>query len=104
MRRTWYFTTVIIRAMKEVSVDKVPAGAQLIDVREDHEWNTEHAQGATHIPMGDLVERLDEIDSDQDIYVICHLGGRSMQVCQYLEPTKGWDVINVDGGMHLPRL
>ncbi|WP_306507640.1 rhodanese-like domain-containing protein [Corynebacterium sp.] len=84
--------------MRNVMPQEVPENAQLIDVREDHEWNTEHAQGATHIPMGDLVERLDEIDPDRDIYVICHLGGRSMQVCQYLEHTKGWDVINVDGG------
>ena len=84
--------------MKNVQPTEVPAGAQLIDVRENDEWATVHAQGATHIPMSEITGRIQEIDPDRDIYVICHLGGRSAQVCQYLENSLGWDVINVEGG------
>lgn len=84
--------------MQNVQPTEVPAGAQLIDVRENDEWAAVHAQGATHIPMSDITGRIQEIDPDQDIYVICHLGGRSAQVCQYLENSLGWDVINVEGG------
>lgn len=84
--------------MQNVQPTEVPAGAQLIDVRENDEWAAVHAQGATHIPMSEITGRIQEIDPDRDIYVICHLGGRSAQVCQYLENSLGWDVINVEGG------
>ncbi|KKO78662.1 sulfurtransferase [Corynebacterium sp. HMSC06C06] len=84
--------------MENVEPNQVPEGAQLIDVRETHEWEVEHAKGATHIPMSEIVGRLDEIDLDRDIYLICHAGGRSFQVGQYLEQARGWDVINVLGG------
>ncbi|MCG7233488.1 rhodanese-like domain-containing protein [Corynebacterium sp. ACRQM] len=84
--------------MQNVQPTEVPAGAQLIDVRENDEWATVHAEGATHIPMSEITGRIQEIDPDRDIYVICHLGGRSAQVCQYLENSLGWDVINVEGG------
>lgn len=84
--------------MQNVQPTEVPAGAQLIDVRENDEWATVHAEGATHIPMSEITGRIQEIDPDRDIYVICHLGGHSAQVCQYLENSLGWDVINVEGG------
>ena len=99
MRRTWYFTAVIIRAMKEVSVKEVPAGAQLIDVREPDEYAAVRADGAVNIPLSEFVARTDEIDPDQDIYLICKSGGRSAQAGEYLEQARGWDnVINVAGG------
>lgn len=85
--------------MKEVKVTEVPQGAQLIDVREPSEFTTVHAAGAVNLPLSDFVSRTGEIDPDRDIYVICHLGGRSAQAAQYLEQARGWDnVINVAGG------
>lgn len=84
--------------MKEVSVHDVPADAQLIDVREPDEYAADHAAGTVHIPMGDIPSRADEIDPDRDIYVICKAGGRSAKVAQYLEQSRGWEAINVDGG------
>lgn len=84
--------------MDNIQPSAVPEGAQLIDVRENEEWAAEHAQGATHIPMSEITGRIQEIDPDKDIYVICHSGGRSAQVCQYLENALGWDAINIEGG------
>ncbi|MDO5372333.1 MAG: rhodanese-like domain-containing protein [Corynebacterium glutamicum] len=83
--------------MKEVTVNEVPAGAQLIDVRETDEYAEVRAQGAVNIPMSEFVGRIDEIDLDRDIYVICKLGGRSAQVAEYLEQ-RGIEAINVNGG------
>ena len=98
-RRRWYFTAVIIRTMKEVSVTEVPAGAQLIDVREPDEYAAVRAEGAVNIPLSEFVARADEIDPEQDIYLICKSGGRSAQAAQYLEQARGWDgVHNVTGG------
>lgn len=85
--------------MKEVSVDKVPAGAQLIDVREPDEYAAVRAEGAVNIPLSEFVARTDEIDPERDIYLICKSGGRSAQAGEYLEQARGWDnVINVASG------
>ena len=85
--------------MKEVSVDQVPADAQLIDVREPDEFAAVRADGAVNIPLSEFVARTDEIDPEQDIYLICKSGGRSAQAGEYLEQARGWDnVINVAGG------
>jgi rhodanese-related sulfurtransferase len=45
-----------------------------------------------------LPARLGELDADADLYVVCHLGGRSMRVAQYLAQ-NGYTPINVTGGM-----
>ena len=81
-----------------VHATEVPADAYLLDVREEHEWSAGHVEGAVHIPMGDLVERVHEIPREQDVYVMCRVGGRSAQVAHYLN-AHGWRTINVDGGM-----
>lgn len=70
----------------------------LLDVREDDEWQRGHAAGAQHIPMGDVPARIDEIDRDATLYVVCHAGGRSLRVAQYLA-REGFEPINVTGGM-----
>lgn len=83
--------------MKEVNVNEVPTGAQLIDVRETDEFAEVRADGAVNIPMSEFTSRVGELDQDRDIYVICKLGGRSAQVGEYLEQ-RGIDAINVAGG------
>lgn len=70
----------------------------LLDVREDDEWQRGHAPGAQHIPMGDVPARLAEIDTEAQLFVVCHAGGRSQRVAQYLA-RNGYDPINVAGGM-----
>jgi rhodanese-related sulfurtransferase len=70
----------------------------LLDVREDDEWQRGHAAGAQHIPMGDVPARIGEIDVDATLYVVCHAGGRSLRVAQYLA-RHGYEPINVNGGM-----
>lgn len=80
-----------------VEVTGVPAGAKVLDVREDYEWVEGHAAGATHIPMGEVPQRLDELDPDEDTYVICRTGGRSAQVAGWLVG-QGYTALNIAGG------
>lgn len=70
----------------------------LLDVREDDEWQRGHAAGAQHIPMGDVPARMGEIDTEAALYVVCHAGGRSQRVAQYLA-RNGYEPLNVSGGM-----
>nr|WP_280427536.1 rhodanese-like domain-containing protein [Nocardia brasiliensis] len=75
-----------------------PARAILLDVREEDEWQLGHAPGAIHIPMVDVPARVDELEFDVDLYVICRQGGRSLQVVEYLTHI-GFEAIQVRGGM-----
>jgi rhodanese-related sulfurtransferase len=70
----------------------------LLDVREDDEWQRGHAPGAKHIPMGQVPSRIGEIDTNAKLFVVCHLGGRSQRVAQYLA-RNGYTPVNVSGGM-----
>lgn len=85
-----------------VAPGAVPAGAVLLDVREPAEWTAGRAEGALHIPIGEVVARLPEITEragDGPLYVLCKVGGRSAQVTAYLVQ-QGIDATNVDGGLH----
>lgn len=73
-------------------------GTVLLDVREDDEWQRGHAAEAQHIPMGEVPARVNEIDRQAKLYVICKGGGRSQKVAQYLAG-NGYEPVNVSGGM-----
>ncbi|MCZ7417751.1 MULTISPECIES: rhodanese-like domain-containing protein [unclassified Streptomyces] len=84
-----------------VDARDVPADAFLLDVREPDEWAAGRAQGALHIPIGEIVARVGEVTEqagDVRVHVVCRVGGRSAQVTQFLV-AQGVDAVNVDGGM-----
>lgn len=72
---------------------------QLVDVREEWEFQAARIDGATLIPMGQIAARLPELDSESGIVLICHHGGRSMQVAVFLERQGFSNVHNLTGGV-----
>ncbi len=91
----------MLPAVPSVSADQVPPGAALLDVREDDEWQAGHAEGAHHIPLGDLPVRLGEVTELADggeLVVVCRSGGRSARAVAWLA-ANGVDAVNLDGGM-----
>jgi rhodanese-related sulfurtransferase len=70
----------------------------MLDVREQDEWDRGHAPQAHLIPMGSIMDRIDELPLDSQIVVICHSGYRSWQVTKALVDA-GYDAVNVAGGM-----
>ncbi|GAA1046151.1 MULTISPECIES: rhodanese-like domain-containing protein [Rothia] len=84
--------------LRQVTVDEIPADAKILDVREDMEWEAGHIEGAQHIPLGDVPARYGEVPLDEDVYIICRSGGRSLKATAYLQDA-GFDVLNVIGGM-----
>lgn len=72
---------------------------QLLDVREDWEWEIAHLPGAAHIPMGRIPDRLTSIDADRPLVCICHHGMRSRQVALFLERHDFHSVYNLTGGI-----
>ncbi|AWL09608.1 rhodanese-like domain-containing protein [Aquirufa nivalisilvae] len=72
----------------------------IIDVREEHEFD-EFNIGAQLIPLGELPERLDEIEADKDAEIIvhCRSGARSGRAKEYLSSEGYSNVRNLIGGM-----
>ena len=71
----------------------------ILDVREAAEYAFGHIPGAKSIPMGELPERMNELDKAQTIYVICRTGTRSDLAAQQLSEAGYKNVYNVLPGM-----
>jgi rhodanese-related sulfurtransferase len=71
----------------------------LLDVREAGELKAASLEGATWIPMGQLIERIDELPPGVPVVVMCHHGTRSTMVAEYLAGTGRPDVYNLTGGI-----
>lgn len=76
-----------------------PQELQIIDVRQPGEYREAHIPGAILIPLGDLVRRLDEIDTARNTIVYCRSGHRSGAACQILGESGIDRVLNLRGGM-----
>ncbi|WP_246222498.1 rhodanese-like domain-containing protein [Phytoactinopolyspora limicola] len=82
----------------EVGVDAVPNDGVLLDVREPGEWHAGHAPQAVHIPLGELIDRVDDVPDGDPVYVVCKVGGRSAHAAAWLN-SIGRSAVNVSGGM-----
>ena len=71
----------------------------LLDVREPWEYELCRLPDSLHIPMHLVPLRSSELKRDDDIVVICHHGGRSMQVAMLLERQGYSSLINLTGGV-----
>lgn len=71
----------------------------LLDVREPWEVQTCALDNITNIPMGQLQARLDELDREQPVVVVCHHGIRSQRVAMFLEHSGFETVYNLRGGV-----
>jgi rhodanese-related sulfurtransferase len=74
-------------------------GVVLLDVREHAELEIAAVAGARHIPMGEIPKRLAELDPKTPLVVMCHSGGRSRRVAEYLHGNGYDNVFNLRGGI-----
>jgi molybdopterin/thiamine biosynthesis adenylyltransferase/rhodanese-related sulfurtransferase len=72
----------------------------LLDVREAFERDIAIIEGAEHIPLGQLAERVDELPRDKKLVVHCKSGGRSAKAVGLLRDAGFDDVWNVTGGIN----
>ena len=91
--------------MKEITVQELKqlrdskADFQLIDVREPHEFDEANLNGEL-IPMGDVMDRVNEISKDKKVVVHCRSGKRSATVINTLESNHGFtNLYNLKGGI-----
>jgi rhodanese-related sulfurtransferase len=86
----------------EVSLEQakklVAEGAQLVDVRAEHEWEVGRIEGAAHLPLAELTERTSEIDKDRPVVLYCRGGNRSTMATEALV-AAGYDARKLSEGI-----
>ena len=89
----------------DVTADEVQgeldAGKELVllDVRDPHEYEITHIDGAKFIPLGELPARLNELDDHADVVTYCHHGARSLKALEILKAAGFAKVRSLRGGI-----
>jgi rhodanese-related sulfurtransferase len=85
----------------EITVDELATalqqGATVVDVRERSEYVDGHVPGAVLIPMGQLPNRVTELEPGSRVYLVCASGNRSAAMTDLLS-RRGFDAYSVAGG------
>jgi molybdopterin/thiamine biosynthesis adenylyltransferase/rhodanese-related sulfurtransferase len=76
-----------------------PDGTLIIDVREPYELAICRLSDAEHIPMRQIPERLGDLPRDRHLLILCHAGGRSLRVTEFLRAHGLTAVTNIGGGI-----
>jgi adenylyltransferase/sulfurtransferase len=88
---------ITVQELKKMIDDKVDF--QLIDVREEHEFEEANLNGKL-IPMGEALDRAEEISKDKQVVIHCRSGKRSATVINALESQLGYtNLYNLKGGI-----
>ena len=74
------------------------ADLQLLDIRETDEWNSGRIPGSRHIPMGEVPDRVGEIDANRPVLVVCRSGRRAEGIGAWLGG-RGFDARVLTGGI-----
>jgi rhodanese-related sulfurtransferase len=83
---------------REEAQKLVDEGAQLVDVRAEHEWEAGRIAGATHLPLAELAERTGELDKDRPVVLYCRGGTRSTMATEALD-AAGYDAAKLSEGI-----
>ena len=71
----------------------------MLDVREPHEYEINNINNGYLIPLNDLPNRVNELDSSREIVAYCKVGGRSARAVDFLRKAGFKKVKNLVGGI-----
>jgi rhodanese-related sulfurtransferase len=71
---------------------------QLVDVREDYEWDEGRIPGARHLPLGEVAAQAESIHRETPVVFYCRVGGRSAMAANAFA-RAGYDAYNMTGGI-----
>jgi rhodanese-related sulfurtransferase len=83
---------------REEAQKLIDEGAQLVDVRAEHEWEMGRIAGATHVPLAELSERVGEIDKGRPVVLYCRGGNRSTMAAEALA-AENYDAVKLSEGI-----
>jgi hydroxyacylglutathione hydrolase len=84
---------------QEPAAQAVGSGRRVLDVRRAPEWQTSHLEGAVHVPLAQLPQRIGELDPALEWTALCATGYRSSIATSVLERHGFRRLINAVGGM-----
>ena len=88
--------------LKEITpeelINKSPQEIQLIDIREPYELVDGYILGNTNIPMGDILDKKDQLSKTKDIIIYCNTGRRSKPVVYMTHKLHNYTLYNLKGG------
>ena len=88
--------------LKEITpeelINKSPQTIQIIDIREPYELEDGYILGNINIPMGDILEKTDQLSKTKDIIIYCNTGNRSKPVVHMLKKLHNISTYNLQGG------
>lgn len=75
----------------------------VLDIREPHELKISVLPDVLHIPMAELTDRIEELETkkSEEIVVVCRAGNRSSVIADFLRESGFERVYNLTGGMNL---
>jgi rhodanese-related sulfurtransferase len=76
-----------------------PRPVKIVDVREVEEYRAGHIEGSMLIPLGILPHRVDELNQQEDVVLVCRSGNRSEQACNILRERGFHRVRSLSGGL-----
>jgi adenylyltransferase/sulfurtransferase len=71
----------------------------IVDVREPNEYQINRIAGSQLIPLGEIPRRYAELDPDEELVVMCKMGGRSAKAADFLRTVGFKRVLNLRGGI-----
>jgi rhodanese-related sulfurtransferase len=83
---------------REEAQKLIEEGAQLVDVRAEHEWEMGRIAGAAHLPLAELTERIGEIDKQRPVVLCCRGGNRSTMAAEAMA-AEGYDAAKLSEGI-----
>jgi adenylyltransferase/sulfurtransferase len=88
---------VSVQTLKKLLDEK--KNVTIVDVREPFEWEIAHIAGARLIPLAQLPERVNELDTADQLILQCHTGQRSAQATKFLHGLGFKKARNLKGGI-----
>ena len=89
-----------VQAFAEIWLTNTETKPVLVDIREPWEISFASISGSLNIPMNQVPERLSELPKDTHLVLMCHHGGRSQSVAQFLAHNGFEQLSNLIGGIH----
>jgi rhodanese-related sulfurtransferase len=71
---------------------------QVIDVRDDREWDAGHAPGSRHVLLAELPANAASMDKEKQVVFVCRGGSRSAMAAEAFR-ASGYDAYNMSGGL-----
>jgi rhodanese-related sulfurtransferase len=88
------FTRIDVKEADEMMKD----GAEVVDVREPHEYTAGHVPGAKLIPVNSVYARREELPPNKNLIFVCAVGQRSALACEMAAAAGLTRLYNLEGG------